>query len=113
MATTMNDNTQSTVGLLLIFGEIISNQQRDEIFIYLKKAFKYIEKNKFDQIQNLFNNLIHHDEFQSGLLFFIFYKSIFNFLFNRFTISSNSKGRERFNGWISLFTDYSNSSKCS
>jgi hypothetical protein len=67
MATAMNEQKQSTVGLLLIFGEIISNQQRDEIFVYLKKALKYIDANKFNQIHDLFNNLIHNDEFQPGL----------------------------------------------
>ena len=72
MATAMNDPKQSTIGLLLIFGEIVSNQQRDEMFNYLKKAFKYIDKNKFNQIENQFNNLIHNDQFQSGLLLFIY-----------------------------------------
>jgi len=70
MATAMNENNeqkQSTVGLLLIFGDIISNQQRDEIFFYLKKAFKYIDYKKFSQIQDHFNNLIHNEEFQAGL----------------------------------------------
>jgi hypothetical protein len=69
MATAMNDNNeqkQSTVGLLLIFGDIISNQQRDEIFVYLKKALKHIDYNKFHPIEDLFNNLIHNDEFQAG-----------------------------------------------
>jgi len=71
MATAMNENNEqkqsTTVGLLLIFGDIISNQQRDEIFIYLKKAFKYIDYKKFSQIQDHFNNLIHTEEFQAGL----------------------------------------------
>jgi hypothetical protein len=69
MATAINENkqqTQSTVGFLLIFGDIISNQQRDEIFIFLKKAFKQIDNNKFSQIQDLFNTLINNDEFQVG-----------------------------------------------
>lgn len=67
MATAMNEPKQLNVGLLLIFGDIISNQQRDEIFNYLEKAFKYIDHKKFNQIEELFNNLIHKDEFQSGL----------------------------------------------
>ncbi len=73
MATAMNENNeqkQSTVGLLLIFGDIISNQQRDEIFVYLKKALKHIDGIKFSQIHDLFNNLIHNDEFQPGLWLF-------------------------------------------
>jgi hypothetical protein len=70
MATAMNENNeqkQSIVGLLLIFGDIISNQQRDEIFVYLKKAFKYIDYHKFSQIQEIFNNLISNNEFHGGL----------------------------------------------
>lgn len=70
MATAMNENNEekrSNVGLLLIFGDIISNQQRDEVFVYLKKALKYIDYKKFNQIEHIFNNLIHNDEFQSGL----------------------------------------------
>ncbi|UJR13645.1 hypothetical protein I4U23_000657 [Adineta vaga] len=68
MATIMNDNNeqkQTTVGLLLIFGDIISNQQRDEIIVYLKKALKQINYNKFSQIEELFNNLISNNEFQT------------------------------------------------
>ncbi|CAF1454047.1 unnamed protein product [Adineta steineri] len=68
MATAMNDNNeqkQSTVGLLLIFGDIISNQQRDEIFIYLKNAFQQINSNKYLPIQELFNNLIANNDFQA------------------------------------------------
>ncbi|CAF3782004.1 unnamed protein product [Rotaria sp. Silwood1] len=68
MATVINENneqTQSSVGVLLIFGDIISNQQRDEIFLYLNKAFKHIDNNKFRAIEDLFNNLIHNDEFQA------------------------------------------------
>ncbi|CAF3328543.1 unnamed protein product [Rotaria sp. Silwood2] len=67
MATAMTENneqTQSSVGILLIFGDIISNQQRDEIFHYLNKAFKHIDNNKFHEIEDLFNNLVHSDEFQ-------------------------------------------------
>jgi hypothetical protein len=107
MASALNENNeqkQSTVGLLLIFGDIISNQQRDEIFLYLKKAFKHIDYNKFSQIQDLFDNLIHNEQFQAGLCLFS-YKKIFSTLFfNRFSISTNKKHRQWFNCWISLFT---------
>jgi len=72
----MNKNSQqqqSTVGLLLIFGDIISNEQREEICIYLKQAFKYIDNNKFQEINDLFNTLIHENEFQPGLFKSILY----------------------------------------
>lgn len=62
-----NGQKQSTVGLLVIFGEIISNQQRDEAFLYLKKAFQSIDKDKFNQIEQIFNNLIRSEDFQPGL----------------------------------------------
>ncbi|CAF3956830.1 unnamed protein product [Rotaria sordida] len=68
MTTSMNENNeqnQSNVGILLIIGDIISNQQRDEIFHYLNKALKHIDNNKFHEIEDLFNNLIHSDEFQT------------------------------------------------
>lgn len=71
MARAINENNEqkhATVGLLLIFGDIISNEQRDEAFIYLNKAFKYIDSNRFNQVEDLFNNLIHNDELQAGLL---------------------------------------------
>jgi len=80
MASALNENNeqkQSTVGLLLIFGDIISNQQRDEIFLYLKKAFKHIDYNKFSQIQDLFDNLIHNEQFQAGLCLFSYKKRFF------------------------------------
>ena len=62
-----NGQKQSTVGLLVIFGEIISNQQRDEVFVYLKKAFQFIDKDKFEQIAQIFNDLIRSEDFQPGL----------------------------------------------
>ncbi|CAF2710465.1 unnamed protein product [Rotaria sp. Silwood2] len=68
MATTMHKNmqeTKSTVGLLLIIGEIISNEQRDEICIHLKQAFKKVDNNKYHEINDYFNNLIHENEFQT------------------------------------------------
>ncbi|CAF3466823.1 unnamed protein product [Rotaria socialis] len=68
MATTANENNDQntlSVGVLLIFGDIISNQQRDEIFNYLNKALKLIDSKKFHEIDNLFNNLINIEEFQA------------------------------------------------
>ncbi|CAF0751034.1 unnamed protein product [Rotaria sordida] len=68
MATSMNKNmqeTKSTVGLLLVIGEIISNEQRDEICIHLKPAFTKINNNKYHEIIDVFNNLIHENEFQT------------------------------------------------
>ena len=70
MATAINEYSeqkQTSVGVLLIFGDIISNQQRDEILFYLKKAFQHIDNHKFNQIQDLFNDLIDDHEFQYGL----------------------------------------------
>ncbi|CAF3324183.1 unnamed protein product [Rotaria sp. Silwood1] len=67
MATSMNKNmqeTKSTVGLLLIIGEIISNDQRDEICIDLKQALKKVDNKTYHEIIDLFNNLIHENEFQ-------------------------------------------------
>lgn len=58
---------KSPVGLLLIIGDIISNEQRDEICIYIQRAFQYIDHNKYHEINDLFNNLIHENEFQAGL----------------------------------------------
>lgn len=71
----MNENyeqKQSTVGLLLIFGDIVSNQQRDEILLYINKALKYIDTNLFNQVEDLFNNLIHNNEFQTGSLLYVY-----------------------------------------
>ncbi|CAF1224769.1 unnamed protein product [Rotaria magnacalcarata] len=68
MATSMNKDIQqkkSTVGFLLIIGEIISNEQRDEICVHLKQAFKKIDDKKYHEINDLFNNLIHGNEFQA------------------------------------------------
>ncbi len=70
MSTSMNTNSQhekSPVGLLLIIGDIISNEQRDQICIYLQRAFQHIDNNKYHEINDLFNNLIHENEFQTGL----------------------------------------------
>lgn len=69
MATTVkesNEEQKLTVGFLLIFGDIISNQQRDEICIFLNKALKHVDNHKFQEIEELFNNLIPSDEFQTG-----------------------------------------------
>jgi len=82
MATSMNTNSQpekSPVGLLLIIGDIISNEQREEICVYLQRAFQHIDNNKYHVIHDLFNNLIHENEFQAGLFEFIF--CFFNFYF--------------------------------
>ncbi|CAF0725790.1 unnamed protein product [Adineta steineri] len=67
MSTAMNKNSQhakSTVGLLLVIGDITSNEQRDEICFYLRNAFKHIDINKYHEIHDLFNNLIHENQFQ-------------------------------------------------
>jgi hypothetical protein len=69
MATSMNTNSQqdkSTVGLLLIIGEIISNEQRDELLLDLQRAFQHINNNKYHEIIDLFNNLLDENEFHSG-----------------------------------------------
>jgi hypothetical protein len=69
MATSMNTKShqkKSPVGLLLIVGEIISNEQRADICVYLQRALQYIDNNKYHEINDLFNNLIHENEFQSG-----------------------------------------------
>ncbi|CAM4891389.1 unnamed protein product [Rotaria socialis] len=68
MATPMNKDIQekkSTVGFLLIIGEIISNEQRDEICVHLKQAFRKIDDKKYHGINDLFNNLIRGNEFQA------------------------------------------------
>ena len=62
-----SQETNSTVGLLLIVGEVISNQQRDEICNDLKRAFQKIDTNKYHQINDLVNSLVHENEFQAGL----------------------------------------------
>lgn len=62
-----SEQRQSTVGLLFIFGDIISNSQRDEVVVYLKKALKQINSTKLNQIEDVFNNLISNDDFQAGL----------------------------------------------
>lgn len=70
MATSNNEDmqkTNSTVGFLLIIGEIISNEQRDEICTSLKKGFKKIDSSKYHEIIDLFNDLLHENEFQAGL----------------------------------------------
>ena len=69
MSTSMNKNSQqekSTVGLLLIVGDIISNDQREEICVHLKQALTQINNNKYHEINDLFNNLIHPNEFHAG-----------------------------------------------
>lgn len=55
---------KSPVGLLLIISEIISNYQRDELCLYLHRAFQSIDNNKYHEINDIFNNLIHENEFQ-------------------------------------------------
>jgi len=57
----------STVGLLIVFADLISNEQKDEILIYLQKALKRIDSIRFNQISELCNQLINADEFQPGL----------------------------------------------
>ncbi len=87
----MNMNSQqekSPVGLLLIIGDIISNEQRKEICIYLQRSLQYIDNNKYHEINDLFNNLIHENEFQAGLLKLIFLFKIL--ILNRLSISTNS-----------------------
>ena len=95
MMTSMNKNNQETkspVGLLLIIGDISSDEQRDEICIRLKQAFKQIDCNKYHQIIDIFNNLIHENEFQIGLSNLIILNFYLNILFisNRLSISTNS-----------------------
>ncbi|CAF0750388.1 unnamed protein product [Adineta ricciae] len=67
MSIPMHRNRQHqnpTVGLLLIVGEIISSEQRDEICLCLQNAFQQIDGSKYYEINDLFNNLIHENEFQ-------------------------------------------------
>jgi hypothetical protein len=64
---TSSQQEKFPVGLLLIVGDIISNEQRDELCLDLKQAFKQIDTNKYHEINDLFNNLIHENEFQTGL----------------------------------------------
>lgn len=73
----MNRNmteTKSTVALLLVVGEINSNEQRDELCSNLKHALHKIDNKKYHEIADLFNNLIDENEFQTGSpeLMFIF-----------------------------------------
>ena len=92
MATPLIENSgqkPSTIGLLVIFGEIISNQQRDEIFVYLKKAFKHLDYEKFHQIEAIFNNLIRAEDFQPGLSNFLFVFHSLKIFSSRFSISTN------------------------
>ena len=77
-----------TVGLLLIIGEIISSEQRDEICLCLQNAFQQIDGSKYYEINDLFNNLIHENEFQIGLLTTMFSDVTFSSL-NRLSISTN------------------------
>ena len=69
MATSMSMNSpkeKSTVGLLLILGEIISNEQREQICLDLQRAFQHVDYDRYHEINDLFNNLIHENEFQAG-----------------------------------------------
>ncbi|CAF1554497.1 unnamed protein product [Adineta ricciae] len=59
-----SEQRQSAVGLLFIFGDLISNPQRDEVVVYLKRALKQINSIKLSQIEDVFNNLISNDDFQ-------------------------------------------------
>ena len=91
MSIPMNSNRQHqkpTVGLLLIVGEIISSEQRDEICMCLQNAFQQIDGTKYYEINDLFNNLIHENEFQIGL-FVIISLDLTCFSINRFSISTN------------------------
>lgn len=98
MASALNENSgqkQSTVGLLVIFGEIISNQQRDEIFVYLRKTLKSLDYDKFQQIEEIFNNLIRAEDFQPGLLklLHLFRSSDFSHLDSQYRqIANNANG---------------------
>lgn len=70
MATSMQSNgceDKSTVGFLLIIGEIIFNEQREEISLDLQRALQQIDSEKYQNIHDLFNNLIHENEFQPSL----------------------------------------------
>ena len=70
MATSMHPNRheeKSTVGFLLIIGEIIFNEQREAICLDLQRALQRIDWDKHQEINDLFNNLIHENEFQPGL----------------------------------------------
>lgn len=67
MATSVNDTTsQAKVGLLFIVGDLISNDQRNEILPLLSKALKQIDKKKFAEIETVFNDLIQTSQFQTG-----------------------------------------------
>ena len=69
MATSTNGDShqaRSTVGLLLIVGDIISNEQRDEILQHLEQALRHVDTEKFDDITDFFNDLIQTNEFHAG-----------------------------------------------
>lgn len=92
MATAINEQTtSSSVGLLIVFADLVSNEQKDEILIYLQKALKRIDTNRFNQISELCNQLINIDEFQSGLfdMFLFLIIRIIIIVSNRCSISSN------------------------
>jgi hypothetical protein len=76
MATSMNTTSETyqqepTVGFLVIFGEIINNEQRDETHTFIKQALSHIDVRSFEKIHDLFNNLIDKNEFQAGQSFYI------------------------------------------
>ncbi len=76
MATSMTTNSQgdkAPVGLLLIVGDIISNEQREELSLYLRRGLQHIDHEKYHEINDLFNNLLHEHEFQPGLFESILY----------------------------------------
>ena len=67
MATSVNDTTsQAKVGLLFIVGDLISNEQRNEILPLISKALTQIDKKKFAEIETLLNDLIPTTQFQTG-----------------------------------------------
>jgi hypothetical protein len=69
MATSITDNSamkQSTVGFLLIFGEIISNEQRNESLVLLNNALKRVDSHRLADVETLFDDLIQDAEFQAG-----------------------------------------------
>ena len=69
MATTTNANSDqqdSTVGFLLVCGDIISKDQREDIFRFLERALKQINGHHVAKINDLFNDLINENEFQAG-----------------------------------------------
>jgi hypothetical protein len=69
MATSMNANSDqqdSTVGFLLVCGDINSNDQREDIFHFLERALKQINARQAQKVNDLFNDLINDKEFQAG-----------------------------------------------